>query len=334
MGQDKEKTKPQKFSYSKINNYKSCGWKYYLMYDQGHFTFTDSLASLLGTLLHSVEEKMFNTLKKHEKIDYEAMKDYFMNAYVEKKNKYDKDGGIYGLNYLKENYKEEFYKMDDKGHSYFSKTLDYMNKGIYRLEKYLKDNPDLEPFEAEKFFSFTYKDQIVSGYIDRIFYNKVKDTYIIEDIKTKDKPFSEEDLETPLQFVTYVLGLNQTLDIPMENIKCVYDLPFLDLKQEAGAPGYMKRGINELSKTFSKIEQRDFTPKPSPLCYFCAYCKNNPESPEDARDLCPYYSLWTRENKTREVANKWLGMEHHEEVMEKERKKNEYKVTDMFDFDF
>ena len=334
MGQEKENTKTQKFSYSKINNYKSCGWKYYLTYDQGHFVFTDSLASLLGTLLHSVEEKIFNTLKAHEVVDYEAMKDYFMNAYVEKKSKYDKDGGIFGLNYLKEQYKEEFYKMDDKGRSYFSKTLDYMNKGIYRLEQYLTKNPDLEPFEAEKYFSFEYKNQVISGYIDRIFYNKKTGQYIVEDIKTKDKPFSGEELETPLQFVTYVLGLNQILDIPVENITCVYDLPFLDLKQEAGSIGFMTKGETELKKLLADIDKKDFKPKPSPLCYFCPFCKNNPESPEDVRDLCPYYSLWTRENKTKEVANKWLGMEHHEEVMEKERQKKEYKVTDLFDFEF
>jgi len=332
-----EKKKPQKFSYSKMNCYESCGWKYYLNYVENHFIFSDSLSSELGTLVHFIEQSIFDSIKLGEIINYEKLKEDFYNINIPKKSKFDTDGGIFGINILKEKYKEEFYKADNDGKSYFSKTLDYINYGIYRLEKYLKDNPDLEPFEAEKAFSFEYRGYILSGFIDRIFHNKITDEYIIEDIKTKAKPFKDEELKTPLQLIIYIVGLNKTLDIPVEKISCAYDLPFLNIKQPAGTKGFVKRGITKINSIFDKIEAKDFTPNPTPLCHWCQFCPTNPEQPEEGKDLCPYYSLWTREFKTQEVANKWRGMEFHGLVLEEEKAKNERKTkngADKFDFEF
>lgn len=242
--------KKQKFSYSKLNTYESCGWKYLLTYVQGHYTFTDSLASELGTVLHFVEETIAKKIKNGEVLDYDELKDMFQNINIPKTSPTDLDGGIFGINILKEKYKKEFYEVDDNGESYYNKTMNYLSTGIYRLEKYLKENPDLEVFDMEKFFKIDYKGQILSGFIDRIFHNKVTDEYIIEDIKTKGKPFKDSELTTPLQFVVYTLAMQNAVGVPPEKISCVYDLPFCNLKQSAGTKGYLNRGIKKLDKIF------------------------------------------------------------------------------------
>lgn len=329
--------KPPKFSYSKINTYDSCSWKYYLSYKQGIFLFTDSLASELGTTVHKVEQLMFDDLKAGKQIDYDYYKEYLKNIKIDKKDKFDTEGGIYGLNILKEKYKEDFYKVDDNGNSYYKTMLDYLSTGIYRLENYLKANPDLEPFKAEKFFSIEYKGCTLSGFIDRIFYNKATGEYIVEDIKTKNKPFKDTELITPMQFVIYSHALNQSLDIPLDKIKCVYDLPMVGIRQEAGTKGFVARGLKKLDKLFDGINAENWQPNPSPLCYWCPYSPTNPDQPEGGKNLCPYYSLWTRTSKTHDVANKWEGMEKHQEIMEKEIDKNNKKQkngADAFDFDF
>lgn len=327
--------KTQKFSYSKLNTYESCAFKYKLIYNDGHFIFTDSLASLLGSLLHKCEEDMALALKNQQTIDYEQIKNNFINFNIPKRDKYDTDGGIYGLNILKEKYKEEFYKPDEQGSSYYTRTLDYMSYGIHRLEKYLAENPNLEIYDMEKFFSVEFNGHVLSGYIDRIFYDKVNDLYIVEDIKTKNKAFKDTELTTPLQFVVYVYALSQNLGIPYEKFKCVYDLPFLDLKQDAGTPGYMDRGLKKLNEIFNSIEAQKFEPQPSPLCHWCSFCPTNPDQPEEGKNLCPYFCKWTRENKTYEVSHKWRGAEYYDEDLQNEIEKNKQaKVTEDFDFDF
>ncbi len=326
--------KEGKFSYSKLNTFQSCGWKYKLTYCDGHYIFTDSLASELGTVLHFCEQHMFNKLKAGRAIDYNKVKNMFQNIKIDKKDKFGTEGGVYGINILKEKYKEDFYKVDDNGQSYYTKTLDYINYGIYRLENYLKENPDLEPFEAEKYVTYTYRGHVIGGFIDRIFHNKKTDEYIIEDIKTKGKPFKEEELITPLQLVLYTIGLHECLDIPYEKISCAYDLPVLGIKQPAGTKGYVARGEKKLEQIFEGIEKKNFAAVPSPLCHWCAFCPTNPEQVDEAKNLCPYYSLWTRENKTREVSHKWRGMEYAKEDLEDEIAKSKKKQEDDLEFDF
>lgn len=38
--------------------------------------------------------------------------------------------------------------------------------------------------------------------------------------------------------------------------------------------------------------------------------------PEEAKNLCPYYCKWTRENKDFTCENEWLGMETHAKLLE------------------
>lgn len=135
---------------------------------------------------------------------------------------------------------------------------------------------------------------MLSGFIDRILFNPKTGEYLVEDLKTKDHPFREEDLVTPLQFVIYTKALSESLNIPVEKIKCQYNLPFCDLIQPAGTPGFVDRGTKKINQIFEKINNHDWTPKPSPLCYWCNFSDTNPSQPKEGKNLCPYYSLWTK----------------------------------------
>ena len=79
---------------------------------------------------------------------------------------------------------------------------------------------------------------------------------------------------------------------------------------------YMNSGIKKLDKLFKGIEAQEFDPKPSPLCHWCEFCKTNKNALEEKnyKYLCPYHSLWTRENPVRLTENVWLGLENHEAV--------------------
>lgn len=309
-----------RFSYSKLNTYDGCGFKYKLTYVDGHYTFTDSVASEFGTLVHFIEESIARNLKESKPIDYDKLKDEFQNIDIPKKDKFDTEGGIFGINILKKKYPDEFYATDENGVSYHTKALDYLDYGIHRLENRLKANPSYRIFDMEKFFSVEYKGHTLSGFIDRIIYDREKDRYIIEDIKTKGKPFKEDALVTPLQFVIYAIALSESIGISEDRIDCAYDLPFLDMRQSAGSPGFIARGRRKLDSIFDGIEGREYQPHQSPLCFWCPYCHNNPAAPSDAKDLCPYYSKWTRETRSRSVQNRWEGLDRHDAVMARFKK--------------
>ena len=235
---------------------------------------------------------------------------------------------------LKQQYPEQYFATDEFGQSYATKTKYYLDHGIYRLEKWMKEHPDYVVYDTEKAFSITWQGEIFSGFIDRILYNQNTNSYIIEDIKTKDKPFKPDELATPLQFVIYVLALENVLDDPSAQISCYYDLPFCDQKQAAGTKGFMERGKNKLQQICYKIREKDFTPSPSPLCAWCNFSPTNPAQPEEGKGLCPYYSLWTSSNRVFTVANEWEGIENHPIVLAREAKKAELNKELNIDFDF
>ncbi|MBO7735541.1 MAG: PD-(D/E)XK nuclease family protein [Methanobrevibacter sp.] len=327
--------KAKKFSYSKLNTYDSCHWKYYLTYEQGHFISADSLATELGQLIHWTEETIARNLQMGFKPDYENLKDRFKNICIDKGSSRDQRSSLHGINILKDKYKDDFFLPDDNGSSYYTRCLDYLSYGIYRLENYLQANPELEIYGMEKFFSVNFEGNVLSGYIDRIFRDKEQNIFYIEDIKTKNKPFKDTELITPLQFVVYVYALAESLDLDYDHFHCAYDLPFLDLKQEAGTKGFITRGVKKIKSIFGGIDSGEWEPSPSPLCAWCAFSPTSTNQPPEAQLLCPYYSLWTRELKTQAVANKWEGMEKHEEIMAAEAAKQErQEIIKSYDFDF
>jgi hypothetical protein len=53
------------------------------------------------------------------------------------------------------------------------------------------------------------------------------------------------------------------------------------------------------------------------------FSPTNPNQPEAAKNLCPYFCKWTKTNKTDEVENRWQGEEMHPVILESFLKKNE-----------
>ena len=321
----------QKFSYSKLNTYDSCGFKYKLVYEDHHYTFTDSLATELGVLIHWIEEHIALDIMAGKEIDYTKFKNDFQTINIPKTSPKDNDGGIYGIEILQQKYPEDFFKVDGNGKSYETKCQDYLDHGIYRLEKFLKENPHIKLKAMEQYFSINYNGYVLSGYIDRILYDEQNDIYIIEDLKTKDHPFREQELITPMQFVIYNLAVQSMYDVTDEQITCVYNLPLCDLRQNAGTKGYLARGKKKLDKIFKGIEDKEFSPEPSALCHWCQFCPHNPTQPEAGKNLCPYYSLWTPTDRNYKVKHEWEGIDKHDIILHQVYGENNFSN---FDFDF
>jgi len=292
----------EKYSYSKLEVYVNCPFKYKLIYVDKIKAFTQSVATELGTLVHETEEAIAHAIQEKRAINYDALKQRFIAKREEIKNKYPVD-----------------YEVKDKaGTTYEEKTTKYLETGIYNLEKFMKAHPTYEIVGIEQSFNFKYKKSYTFiGYIDRVFRDTATNHYIIQDIKTWPVPHEQKELTTPLQFVVYAMAARQLWGVGTESISCEYYLPFCELTQSAGTKGYLARGVSKIEKIFAGILEKSFAPKPSPLCNYCAFCPTSPEAPAHTKHMCPYFSHWTRENrKDFSTENEWMGMENHEYILE------------------
>lgn len=280
-------------SYSKLATFEQCPYKYKLIYLDNHYIKNDTIATDFGTLVHHIEEEIGKSLKENKKPDYPFLINEFKEKMVEIENKYPND----------------FYLLDKSNRTYADKRDYYINTGIYRLEKRVKEN-NLKVVALEKEFYLQFGDYNFHGFIDRILKNG--DQYIIEDIKTYPKKIEPNELKVPLQHVIYTLALNS---IGIKNVVCNYDLPLCDLIQPVDK-NYLYKGINKICDLFDEIKLSDFHPNPTPLCYWCLFSKTYNNQPKEAKGLCPYYSLWTKQNKNFNVNHKWLGLKNHQKILE------------------
>ena len=297
----------EKLSFSKLDTYSQCPYKYHLRYDLKNFISKDNVASMLGSLVHKIFEMQTNWLIAKKPIDYEFLKKFFVEA----------DGSVdnlYGTNELAKMYKDDWYSVDKTGKSYAQKAQRFLEVGIYRLEKYMADNPDLELYAAELPFEYYYRGYLFHGFIDRVFMHKSNPAHLeLHDIKTSAKAYDDKKCKTPLQMLVYVNALKEIL--PKQNfgrdyqIDCFYEFPVAEEMKAAGSPGWYNRGMKKLDSLINGIESGDYKANASPLCYWCEYSNSNPGVPEEGKNMCPYYSLWKPDSPTFNTFLPWLGME-------------------------
>lgn len=315
--------KIEKYSYTRLAQYDNCPFCYDLKYNKKQFVGGESLVTAIGTLIHYIEEKISRSLMEEKAPNYNDLIEELHYINFPKKNPYDTEGDVFGIEILKEKFKREFYNISEKsGLSYATKVERYISN-INRQEKFLTDNPQLEIFDVERPFEIDFEGKVLKGRIDRILKYKGAHKYQVYDIKTRDRLFDKTEVTTPLQHVIYGMALKDMLSLEEEPQEYFYDLVFLQTMQPAGTKGFIKRGKNKLLKIFGSIENRDYTPHPSPLCYWCDYSNTNPNVTLQGQNLCPYYCLWTpTDRKNFKTKFNWEGGDNTEILVEKLKQEN------------
>ena len=286
----------ERFSYSKISCYGSqCKLKFKLHYLDKNYLFGESIATSVGTLVHETEEAIAMALQAGRPINYIALKNNF----------------IIGCRKLAHKYPNEWVKLDKSNRTYAEKMYLYLDSAIYRLERFMINNPDLEIIGIEQKFEYDYDGiRAFTGSIDRAFRNKLTGEILIQDIKTWPVPAQNSELKAPAQFTVYAMAAQQLWGVSADKIKCEYDLPLCDLRQSSLSEDIIADGRPQLDKWFAGIAKGDFKPTVSALCNWCQYSPlANPDllntKPEA---ICPYCSTWQKSgDNVRDVLCKWEG---------------------------
>ena len=288
-----------RYSYSGLSVLKQCPYQFNLTYNENKRSNDTSLALQLGTLLHYVLEQKGHMMVENGKADYNKLSDILYNGTTQTDDKTQEP--IIGLKQLKKTYWETWGVPDSEGRTY--------NEKIDLFLKVLSDEMEgneWKPYLFEHPFEFCYDDKIIlHGFIDRVDIREDGALRVI-DYKTNKKPYPDKDLVTSLQFGIYALAiLNEFKKIPVEY---QYRLILLDQEQYALTKGWEKRLIAQLDKLVKELDERqakkEWTPKPTPLCHWCNFCTTNSDA-KQYKDECPFFSLWTPENKTFEVNQKY-----------------------------
>lgn len=287
----------EKYSYSKISCYGCCRFKWYLKYHEKNYLFSDNIATAFGSLVHTIEEDIAKALQAEQPINYVTLKNKFI---IESRK-------------LALKYPTEFFSTDKSGRTYQEKMYLYLDSAIYRLERYMKQHPELRIIGIEQKFEYDYDGvHSFNGSIDRAFINIETNDIIIQDIKTWAVPIQNSELKAPLQFAVYTMAAEKLWGVPYRQIKCEYDLPLCDIIQEAQSEDLVAEGRPELDKLFKGIHDKNFKPTVSALCHWCEY---NPLTNPDILNtkpqaVCPYFSTWQKSgDNVRDTLCKWDSLE-------------------------
>lgn len=300
------------FSYSRIDVYKNCPLRYKYQYMDEKETQDTSLALELGSLCHYVLEQKGNMIVSGNKVEYNKLNDILINGTTKTDQKTTE--ALAGINVLKRKYFDIWYEKDNASGITYEEKIKIFNNVLHSE----MEDTDWTPLCFEKPFEFVWEDKaILQGFIDRI---DIKDNlYKTVDYKTSKKIYDNSKLATSLQFGIYALAiLNEFGVLPIES---EYRFILINDKQYALTKGWVNRFIKTFNKLLDNIRENTnnntFIPKPSPLCYWCGYCRINPNA-SAYKNECEYYSLWTPFSKSFEVNKKWGAAE--EKVLHNKRK--------------
>lgn len=286
-----------RFSYSKISTYKQCKFKFKLKYLDKNYLDSSSIATEFGSLVHETEEKIAHALRNELPINYIGLKNNFI---IESRK-------------LALKYPNDFCKPDKSGRTYRDKTYLYLGSAIYRLEKFMKANPNLMIIGIEQKFEYDYDGvHSFNGSIDRAFLDVSTGEILIQDIKTWSIPVQDSELKAPLQFAVYMMAAQQLWEVSFDKIRCEYDLPLCDLVQPALSGNIVEDGRAVLDKLFKGIQDENFRPTISALCHWCEYNPlTNPNILETKPEaVCPYFSTWQKSgDNVRDTLMTWQGLE-------------------------
>lgn len=317
----------EKFSYSKLNTFDQCPYKYKLVYLDGYRSEESTIALDLGSTAHKGKELWGEYLRDNQEPDLEYIMKILKNGIeywkivivngIEIENVLEEN--ILGIDEIKSKHFDSYFEKCNKSGMTYDEKFDIYLKNLKN-----KELPDeWKVLDVEKDFSFIYQDKYkLTGFIDRIDINQNGELRVV-DYKTSKDIYKPDKLATPLQMFIYTLACEYLYG--KQPVEHVYDFIFLDQVQNACTKGYYNRGLKKLDKLLNAVElcvnKEEFIPKPAPLCYWCSFCKNTPLSDPKLNHLCDYYSLWTPNDKRFDVNKKWGDFTEKKEVKDKEPKK-------------
>lgn len=274
-------------SFSQYSTFRHCPHQWYLNYVKKKYDFKPSINMTFGTAIHEALQHYLKTMYEEsaaaaDRIDLET---YFKERFIE----------VYKGS-VKDNKGEHFSTAEEMKEFYSDgmTLLDWFKK---RRGKYFnKRNEELIGIEIPLLSKAdtTVENVFFRGYVDLVIYDSANDKFIIYDIKTSTKGWSDYDKkdQTKLnqillykKFFSEITGVSEDkIDVKFFIVKRKIfensEYPIPRIQEFVPANGKIK--VKQAQEDFSNFVREVFTPqgkyidkeyekKPSKLCSYCPF---------------------------------------------------------------
>ncbi len=273
------------YSHSRLSSFEQCPLKYKLKYiDKIKPEVEKTIESHLGNCAHCTLEWLYKIiLEKAPTPSLEEVIEYYCKEW---ETQYTEDVLI-----VKKNLTQK----------------DYFNKGVkFLIDYYQKHKPFVDgTLELEKKIMITlgengqYK---LTGFIDRLVYNKEKDEYEIHDYKTANSLPSKEKVKNDRQLALYSIGIKDLFGKEKSMLLTWHYLAHDEQIFSRRTDSELEELKCKIMALIDKIEATEnFPAKESMLCHWCEFkpiCPNHggvlPKSKEENERLKKEYPTISR----------------------------------------
>lgn len=255
---------PKAFSFSQMQTYEMCPYKYMFAnvlkiptFGNHYFTF--------GSVIH-------NSLQKFLEMYFmEKQQDLF--EAIENKDDLPKIEKL--LEIYDENWSDDWYQDAKQKDEYYKKGKELL-KNFYN--NFTKEKPKVQSLEQP--FKLKLGDYFFSGRIDRI--DQAKDGVEIIDYKTGSAKGEKLSASDKRQLLFYQMAAEEVLKLKVSNLKYYYLEDEKNPEREFLGQQKDKEKLRaKFLDNIESIKKQRFEPKPSPqICKFCDY-----------KDICEYKKL-------------------------------------------
>ena len=244
-------------SASKLSTYENCPKQYMYSYiykipTKSKFYFD------FGTSIHSALE--FSTKEENKKIWEKEDSEIFT---IISKNLFD-------------NWKSSSYDTKKLEDEYKKKAIESI-KNFIVVQKKMFLEKEKKIVELEKKFELQFDDDKITGFIDRIDFNKSNNSYEIIDYKTSKKAKSENEVKKDLQLYIYAYAIKKLYKNYPKKMKLWFLCDNNKIREAVFDEKILENNISKIREISKKIKDKNFEAKPMNwkcnLCDFKNICK-------------------------------------------------------------
>jgi hypothetical protein len=282
-------------SYSQLSLYLSCPKKWALQYRDGHKVYSPSIHTVFGTAIHETLQHYLSVVYNEsgaaaDRIDLET---YFEEKFRE----------VYSKEY--QNNKKIHFSDPETMREFFDDGLAIINFVKKRRGEYFSSRGwHLVGIEIPIVITPNkrYNNLYFNGFIDLVMYHEPTDEFVIYDIKTSTRGWSDREKKDELkqfQILLYKTYFSEQFGVPTDNIDVKFfivkrkiweesEFPQKRIQEFTPANGKTKMNkakdalnsfIEDVFDIDGSFKTTDYQPTPSKnSCMFCPY--------KDKKDLC------------------------------------------------
>jgi CRISPR/Cas system-associated exonuclease Cas4 (RecB family) len=282
-------------SYSQLSMYLSCPKKWTLQYRDGHKVYSPSIHTVFGTAIHETLQHYLSVVYNEsgaaaDRIDLES---YFEDKFRE----------VYSKEY--QNNKKIHFSDPEVMREFFDDGLAIINFVKKRRGEYFSSRGwHLVGIEIPIVITpdKRYNNLYFNGFIDLVMYHEPTDEFVIYDIKTSTRGWSDKEKKDELkqfQILLYKTYFSEQFGVPVDNIDVKFfivkrkiweESEFPQKRIQEFTPANGKTKINKAKNALNSFIEEAFSidgsfkltdhqPNPSKnSCMFCPY--------KDKKDLC------------------------------------------------